>query len=561
MIDQTQKLFYTVISLMVSAILHFVMWIGAEHFTMRPFDSQRTIAFRKTQLDVIDMKVISRPDEGMPVIDLSDIISQQKNILQNLFDKEGLMELPQPSHLPRTKDSATYRINAVAGGRKTPSVPLSMLPSDLMASKPKNTALERPTVKERSIVPRIQRNHKFNLGPTSVPELRVHSTTIKNKIFDTEIKIPPDESKKAGISTAAHNIPELITMTRTRIPKVKMKPLDSVLAATAKLYQDPTTKETFFQVEITYDDEKPVDSLPKDILFLQDASSSISFSKLQEFKKGVKLGIDYLRQDDGYNIVTFRDKPKPLFPAFVSATLENSKRAKRLIDTISSSGKTDIYSGLAPYASLAAQEPNRPVIILLISDGRTTTGLKLKDRELISRIIRERNDDVSIFSFSAGAKANLFLMDFLSYMNRGISIHVEKKDHASRSLANFIATLSDTIIADLTYRITGNLQAEIYPKELPHLFRRYPLTLHGKLTPGIDEIGIQIIGKNGEGKKEELIKRINLNSASPAGRELAQRWARQKIYHLLGESIVANTTNLESDITNLALQYNIDIPY
>ena len=210
---------------------------------------------------------------------------------------------------------------------------------------------------------------------------------------------------------------------------------------------------------------------------------------------------------------------------------------------------------------MSRKEPKRPFLLLLISDGRTTAGLKLEDRELIGRVIREKNAGVSIFSFSAGAKANLFLMDFLSYMNRGFSQHVEKRENTSRLLADYIATLSDIIIADLTYKITGDLQAEIYPKLLPHLFRSRPLTLYGKLTPGIDEIAIQIIGKNKKGKKEELIKRISLNAASPAGRELVQQWALQKIYHLLGQNILQNSNEFESEINSLALMYNIDLPY
>ena len=559
MIEQNQKVFYSVVALMISASLHLVMWISAEHFEMQSLDRQRTVNPRKTQLDVIDMKVVPRPDETVPSFDLSNIIAQQKEVLRDLFKKEGMVELPQPSHLPRNKKSPTFRLNDMDGGGKKHTTPLSMLPPEFMAVKPRGPELG---IREKGPqrIPRIKPNQQFKLVPTNTPKLKGYPRSLVSKTFKTKLNIPQEKSEVIETSAAPPR-PELITITKIKTPKEKMKVLDSALTATTKIYQDPKTEESFFYIEITYSDEKPVDPIPKDILFLQDASSSISFSKLGKFKQGLKLGLDYLNSQDGFNIVTFRDKPKPLYSNFAPATQEYLQKTNRFIDTISSSGKTDIYSGLAPYLSATRKTPNRPFLILLVSDGRTTTGLKLKDRELISRIIRENNAGVSIFSFSVGAKANLFLMDFISYMNGGISQHIDKKENSSNRLAQFVAMLSDMIIADLTYKITGNLQAEIYPKQLPHLFRNYPLSLYGKLTPGIDEIAVQIIGKDKNGKKEELIKRISLNTALPAGRELAQRWALQKIYYLLGQSILKSSSEFESEINNLALKYTIDIPY
>ena len=563
MLDYSQKLLYTAISIMISVVLHFMMWMAADHFKLRSFDSQRTVFTRKTNLDVIDMKVVPRPDNNrVPAVDLSDIISQQKEVLKNLFKKEGIVELPQPSHLPRSKDSGRYRINTTPTGGAKSITPLSILPQEFMTIKPKSTSLKRKS-KRSGLISQIKPNQKFKLVPDSVPQLKVHSRSIDSRISKSKIqmRIPSKEATVVKTSSTVRDVPELIVITKLKAPKEKMKILDSVLIAKARLYQSPQTKESFFQIEITFDNDKTTERIPKDILFLQDASSSISFSKLKKFKRGIKLGLDYVHKDDKYNIVTFRVRPNPLFPTFVPATEENSLNIKLFLDTISPSGKTDIYAGLAPYVATPRSAPNRPILILLVSDGKTTTGLKLEDRELISRIISENDQGVSIFSFSVGSKANLFLMDFLSYMNRGISLHIEKKDGASELLADYVETLSDIIIADLTYKITGNLQAEIYPKQLPHLFRKHPLTLYGKLTPDTEEVAIQIIGKDKNGNKDELIKRISLNTASPAGPEIMQRWALQKIYHLLGESILENSNEFDKEINQIALKYNIDIPY
>ena len=511
---------------------------------------------------MIEMKVIPRPDQKDHSSELADIISEQKKVLQNLFEKEGLVELPQPSHLPRAKRSSQYRIKSISDEKRKQISPLTTFPLELMAIAPKSTPMATPP-KKRHLMSRIQQSQKFKLVPSSVPELAINPRQLNKKIFQSQLKMrmPTMESSTTAHPPVAKNVPELVTLTKVKSPKEKMKVLDSALAADARLYRDPKTGQSFFQIEITFNDDKPIESIPKDILFLLDASSSIPFSKLEEFKKGIKLGFSYLGAEDRYNIVTFREKPKSLFSKFVSVTNDRLQKTQRFIDSTSSSGKTDIYAGLAPFVSVTRDDPNRPSLIILVSDGRTTTGLKLQDRELIRRIFQENKSGISIFSFSAGRKANLFLMDFLSYQNRGYSFHVEKREKASHHLMEFIETLSDIVIADLTYKTTGNMQAEIYPKKLPHLFRRRPLTLFGKLTPGTHEIAVQIIGKNKNGEKEELVKRISLNTATPGGPELVKQWALQKIYHLLGTNIQKNSFESESEINNLALKYHIDIPY
>ena len=245
MIDQTQKFFYAAISLMISVFLHFIMWIGAEHFKMRSLDRQRTIKLRETQLDMIEMKVISRPDETLRSIDLSNILSQQKEVLKNLFKKEGLVELPQPSHLPRTKKSATYRIKSLNRGGKRQTRPLSILPQELVALAPKSAGIKNPS-KERHYIHRIKHNQKFKLVPSSVPELNADTRTLTHNVFESELKVPSDRSDMLEISTVPENMSELLTVTRPRTPKEKMKVLDSVLTATAKLYVDPATGGKLF---------------------------------------------------------------------------------------------------------------------------------------------------------------------------------------------------------------------------------------------------------------------------------------------------------------------------
>jgi hypothetical protein len=124
-----------------------------------------------------------------------------------------------------------------------------------------------------------------------------------------------------------------------------------------------------------------------------------------------------------------------------------------------------------------------------------------------------------------------------------------------------VGGLSDVVVADLSCRITGNLQEDIYPRQLQHLFRGHALTVYGKVPPKAKALGIQVKGRNRQGKAEELVLSFDLADATKVGAELATAWAAQKIYYLIGEWTVTGDEALRKEIAVLANQYSILVPY
>ena len=557
--EHAQRLLYTLISFLVSGFFHLSLWKVASHVMLPAFDQPKSPEVRNFEIDLIDMKIIPRSDQSSTAVPEA-LLSEQNNLLEELFVKDHSIELPQSSLKPFRKGMGKFLIRPSSQGHKKKNSPATRPKRNFNTLKTEKLLL-KPFKNDPNKIPKIQ-PQELTFRPQSLPKRKFPSSLKLDQNLGPKsiARIPsrPAEAKKTPRSSK--NIIPDFTMPETEISQEPITILDSTLSTNVMVYRDPQTGEGFFQIEITLNDGDD-ELVPKDILMLQDASSSITFSKLEEFKKGIKIGLGMVNKQDRYNIVAFREQPKSLFPYFVKPTQENLSKTNKFLDKLSASGKTDLYAGLAPFVSLARANPNRPCIILLISDGRTTSGFKLKDRELIRRIFQENSSNISIFSFSVGRKANLFLMDFLSYKNRGFSEHVEKKENSSELLGEYIFKLSELAVADLYYKTTGNMEAEIYPKELPHLFRLHPLTLYGKIASGVDEIAVQIIGKDQYGKKEELVTRLNFINASRAGPELAYRWAMQKIYHLLGESILNDSQMLDEEINKLALKYNINVPY
>ena len=338
--------------------------------------------------------------------------------------------------------------------------------------------------------------------------------------------------------------------------------IDSMLDVEVSVYEDPKLGGGYFKAVIsTRAGSVSLESIPRDVLFLVDSSASITPPKLREFRKGLDLALDYLGADDRFNVVAFRDNPVRLFPEFKIADENAIVAARKFLNRLRSKGKTDVYAGLVPFINFARPDLRRPYLVFLLSDGRSTTDSALADNEFISQIIRHNQARACVFSFSAGEESNRFLMDLLSYKNRGMSLHTDSVTGADEALSNYIGGLSEVLVSDLRCQITGKLPDGIYPRELPHLFRGNPLTVYGRFPKGADEIGIQIIGYDINGEREELIIRHSLSEAAPADSILATQWAIQKIYYLVGERTVRNSPEIQAEIDVLASRYGIVVPY
>jgi len=573
MMDEVQKIVYIVISIFISIVIHVLLWQLASRFKVASFDSVSVIDNRKLMIWGVDLKDLESIDRE-PFSALNEDFKKKKSkLLKQIFKEEGIpekREIKIPHYIK--KQLAIDKLNKT--GNKLPFLSLS---PDILAISAEELSEDRLKMRRR-LVPKPVRKSYYkpsipsfkNITPDYdidiSPSLRLEANDVEHH------KLKPQKIFKLGVSkfVTPISIPEsnifenelLISNINKDIYNEEIEILDSVLHIKLRTFEDTKDKEIYYEIVITTKKTaETIPYIPKNVLLLADSSASITFEKLKEFKKGLKLSLDFLNPEDKFNIVAFREKPNPLFSDFSIVSPNNIKKAMDFIDGMKYSGKTDVYAGLAPYVSLSRKQKDRPNIIFLISDGRTTTGFKFENNELIKRIVKKNFSESSIFTFSCGDMTNLFLMDFLSYNNRGVSIHKNRVEKSHLSLVNFVGSLSDVLVSNLKYNITDNLESEVFPKELPHLYRNFPLILYGKMDADIREIAIQVIGRNKNGKKEELIAKLNISDAEAASSELAYQWAVQKIYFLINQGISRYSIDTRKLIRNLSAKYQIKIPY
>ncbi|MBN2449904.1 MAG: hypothetical protein JXR77_05925 [Lentisphaeria bacterium] len=302
----------------------------------------------------------------------------------------------------------------------------------------------------------------------------------------------------------------------------------------------------------------------KDILLVIDHSTSISPSKLEQFKASTVEALQYLNPKDRFDVISFTDSPRRCFGALVAVGPETLDKAQRYVEGLVRGGMTDVFGSLSPFVSSNNPDTLRPLNLFLMSDGNSTVNI-LKEDEFVRGIVGMNPGNVSIYSFSAGRRANLFLMQFLGYLNRGFSLHEEKLEDFRGSLVRYISTHSSLIVADLRYQAAGGLDDGMFPKRLPHLYRGETLSLFGRYQEGVEELTLSMLGRDGTGKQRELIFRRAFADCPEGGQELAQNWAAQKVFHLIGQRTLTteegHRAEINAEIAALAQRYALYVPY
>ena len=323
-------------------------------------------------------------------------------------------------------------------------------------------------------------------------------------------------------------------------------------------YQNSGTGENFFSIQVSVKPGIKIESMPKDIVFLVDSSKSITESRFEHIKRGLSSVLKGLDRKDVFNIIAFKNKKQQLAPFSLPASPENIREGRDFVASLTADGRTDIENALL---GIVSTEPKRkPSYVVLISDGRPTTG-KMGTRDIIRTVTRINMRTRPIFSFGAGLKVNTYLLDFISYQNRAWSGISTAGDTAGRDLIRFLNEIRDPIMTDLRYRMSGMDTQEIFPKELPDFYHAKDLTVYGKYQDE-DVFSMQLLGEV-DGKVKELIFKKWLSEAEQGGKDLETAWAFNKIYDRVGMETMGqgDPTSLLKEIELLSLKYGIDIPH
>ncbi|MBV9462728.1 MAG: VWA domain-containing protein [Verrucomicrobiae bacterium] len=324
------------------------------------------------------------------------------------------------------------------------------------------------------------------------------------------------------------------------------------------LYTYEEKGEGYFMLKITAKENNILKVVPKDVFFAIDSSSSIGQSRLFQFKSAVDRSLRDLNPKDRFNLLFFQTLARTYRKGgFVPYSMNEATKVDEFMKDADSEGRTDVFRAILPLTQLPRQS-DRMRMGFLLSDGRPNEGEKSSAR-IINEFTAQNHRGTSLFTLAGGQRLNPFLLEFLSYQNQGLSVEVPDEAEISTQFFKFYRAVKDPLLLDLDFKFAGVDPAQVYPRNLPHIYQNTPLLIYGRYDPSHEKLfTMQILG-NSFGTTKELLTRQVFSEAKKGTRQIALDWGKQKTYHLIGQTLQGASPELDAEIRRTSQRYEVDI--
>ena len=337
-----------------------------------------------------------------------------------------------------------------------------------------------------------------------------------------------------------------------------LKPIENLLQISVYGYENKDDPYLYVALHIEPAKDGILQTQPRDVLFIQDSSESMTPWKLDECRRGLKRWLDFLNPGDRFEIMGFRDSTYTCFNGWREYDETSRQEAMAFIDGMRAVGDTDVYRSLESALSRSF-DPTRTSMLILVTDGRPTVGV-IGSSEIIEGITRFNRGKISVFSVGGGKKVNSFFLDLMSYRNRGEAVVAKGEEEIPAAMETWARQLRRPILTDLSYTFSDVDASEIYPKQLSHLFLDRPLVIHGRFPRDTQRIAFQVVGRAGT-NWHDMVFMIDREQITPGDASLRNQWAWQKVYHMIGDYLSASSEDRLENIRSFADTYGLLVPY
>lgn len=470
---------------------------------------------------------------------------------------------PEP---PKAFESAEIFSDQMTRGSVT--IPLPRTPVN------ENESLATAATAEKFAIKKDERSGKVRAG--SEISDRAATAATEKAFADANKKSGAGKGQEQRGKVATETKKDVLTPVEKRSKEVQRQiaeiqenieyvPIDDLLDIRLDSYRDRgDPSKIYFQIQIQTNTKKAVPSVPKDIVFVQDVSGSMGFrgnDGMQSFRRALSNAIKTLNTGDRFNIVTFRESFAYCFPdSWAYPTPENYRKAEEFIKGIHAYGNTDLFGSMKALAHLP-RDPRRPMIAFVITDGIATSGL-VRNAAIISEFSQLNSGMMSVYMFGTRSNANRYLLDMLTYCNRGNYSILRGMNSWTipDRMQEEVEKIRNPLMGDISVVFDTTSAAEVYPQDTPNLYRDRPLVLSGVCPGATKELVFQVRGL-AAAKGYDSVFRLPIQQARRGTEALKQRWAEQKMYHLAGEYSRCESPVLMTKMRQLHSRFSIQIPY
>ena len=341
-------------------------------------------------------------------------------------------------------------------------------------------------------------------------------------------------------------------------------PLDDVLAPRISVFR-PRRDDGFvyFEIDVARKGADVLPPIPRDVLFVQDASGSLGPQRLAPCRKAIKDAIAALRPGDRFNVLVFNTENRFFRPGgWAEATPDETAAAGAFLDAMVSDGRTDIFNAVKGALSLP-RDPGRAALALLLSDGASNAGDFRRDSQIIGEFAKLNDGSLSVFDVGVSRGSDEYLLSMLSLCNRGAPAAIPRdRFEIPAAFDGIFSTLGAPVLADVRFRFDSASGAVVGPERTENLYLDRPLRLLGRAPAGTRSVAFQARGVNA-GRSYDMVYELPLGDPAPGEGDpaLATSWARTRIYDLVAAYVRAPDPALLSEMAAVGRAHDVKIPF
>ena len=234
------------------------------------------------------------------------------------------------------------------------------------------------------------------------------------------------------------------------------------------------------------------------------------------------------------------------------------EKAFTFIEDIDGRGMTNINDALRT-ALAEKPDPNRPRIIVFLTDGRPTAGVT-KPARILENVAKANRNLSRIFVFGVGYDINDHLLDKMAADNGGTRNYVEPHEDIEAAVSSLFRKMNEPVLVDVGINFGQIVTKELTPKNLPDLFREEQLTILGRYE-GHGNTVLKLRGIVGS-EQHEFSKDVNFSALEPDNDFLPHLWAQGRIAELVDQATLGDGSDeLYKEIERLSKKYGVPTPY
>ena len=324
---------------------------------------------------------------------------------------------------------------------------------------------------------------------------------------------------------------------------------------------------------------KQTEIVEKDFVFVLDRSGSMARRKVEQAKAALRYCVQNLNDGDRFNLILFNTDITSLVDKLNrgeewfgdkrwrdSATLSNKlinvkdgrEKAFAFIEGIDGRGGTNINDSLLT-ALAERPDPKRPRIIVFLTDGQPTVGVR-NPAQILENVGKANRNLSRIFVFGVGYDVNDHMLDKMAADNGGTRNYVTPNEDIEVAVSSLFRKMNEPVLVDVGINFGQILTKELTPKNLPDLFREEQLTILGRYE-GQGNTALKLRGVISS-ERHEFSKDIHFSALELDNDFLPHLWAQRRIAELVDEAALnGRTRELDEEIERLSKAYGVLTPY